>query len=645
MKNSCLKIFLAVLCGLFMLACGKDKENSPNIQEFDLSISHSSVNITEGKTFLLAVNISPDDIEHPSISWSSSNSAVAAVDDTGLVSALVEGEAVITAAFANNAKKVICNVSVCKASGVSYTVALDKTSAMLTEGKTMTLIATVTPQLSNDIQLMWYSSNQNIASVDASGVIKGVKEGETSVYAMLSDGTVSELCAIKVYRASAYDYKYRLVLKDKGATSYSTGRPEEFLSQRSIQRRNTQNITIDETDLPISDEYIGAIKAVGGGIVAKSKWLNTVVVHCTEPYMLEEYKKLPFVEDAVYVWRGTKAKAFGLSSISKTKLAPDKMNVSPALSKTGKSHYGYAWGNIENHKGNEIHDSGYRGNGIEVAVIDAGFINVPTLKAAGNMRIKGTKSFIYNDERVYDNTDAHGTWVLTTMAYNKPGTYVGSAPEASYWLLRTEDVNSEFPVEEDYWIAAIEFADSVGVDIVNTSLGYEYFDDSSLNYKLSDSDGKTAPMSRAADIAVAKGIDIVVSAGNSGHYVLAPGDAHNILTVGSVGKDGSIASSSSNGITVDGRVKPDVVGLGNPACVIETNNNIAYYGGTSFSSPIVCGLTACLRQAYPTLTSKELLNVMKKSGDRAAGPQPPYGCGIPDMQKAMQLAKAIADSK
>ena len=233
--------------------------------------------------------------------------------------------------------------------------------------------------------------------------------------------------------------------------------------------------------------------------------------------------------------------------------------------------------------------------------------------------------------------------VLSCIGMNQPHVMIGTAPEASFWLLRSEDEYSEHLVEQDYWAAAIEFADSVGVDVVNTSLGYYAFDDKSKDYRYRDLDGHFALMSRQAAKAADKGMIVVCSAGNSGSgpwkKTTPPGDADNVLTVGAISKKGELAPFSSIGNTADGRVKPDVMAVGLGSDVMGTDGILRRANGTSFSSPIMCGMVTCLWQALPNLTAKEIIELVRRSGDRAKYPDNIYGYGIPDMWKAYQSAK------
>jgi subtilisin family serine protease len=287
-----------------------------------------------------------------------------------------------------------------------------------------------------------------------------------------------------------------------------------------------------------------------------------------------------------------------------------------------------------------LHEAGFKGQGMTIAVVDGGFHNFDRIPALDNVKVLGTKDFVNPNSDIYAEA-THGLSVLSCMATNKPGVMIGTAPEASYWLLRSEDSDSEYPIEQDYWVAAVEYADSVGVDLINTSLGYNEFDDSSMDFKLRDLNGKHSVISRAASRLADKGMILVCSAGNSGNSVwkkiTPPGDAENVLTVGAiVWQTGVIASFSSVGNTQDGRVKPDVVAAGVRADVINSHGSQGKANGTSFASPIMCGMVACLWQACPTLTAKEVIELVRQAGDRAEFPDNIYGYGIPDMWKAYQ---------
>ncbi len=449
------------------------------------------------------------------------------------------------------------------------------------------------------------------------------------------------LITVSLLAAQNYNYQFRLFLKDKGKTSYSIDKPEKFLSQKALERRQKQGIVVNSSDLPISDEYIKAVERVGGVVIAKSKWLQTITVHCSDTLLVQEYKKLPFVSDARFVWKGKPV-------VKKER--NDSVVKYPAMETVSfGNYYGRADRNIKINNGHKLHDAGFKGKGMEIAVIDAGFNHLPEIEMLDNVDIKGYKGFIYEHDDLFENANQHGLNVLSCIGTNKPMQFIGTAPEASFWLFSTEDSRSEFPVEEDYWAAAIEYADSVGVDVVNTSLGYNNFDKPATSYTHQDLDGKTAFITRAANYAARKGMLLVISAGNSGdsewRKITPPSDAIDILTVGAVKRDSIIAPFSSRGMTADLRVKPDVMALGLMSAVVDDRGKVSLKAGTSFSSPIMCGMVACLWQAFPTLTNLEIIDVVRKSSDQYETYNEDYGYGLPDMEKAMALAKEIADTK
>jgi len=483
-------------------------------------------------------------------------------------------------------------------------------------------------------EVEWRVENPRIAEVTTEGIVWPKGAGITYVFAKLQNGKGEAKCKIIV--TDGNDYKFRLVLTDKGKSDFSIGNPEAFLSRKAIERRRKRNIPIDESDLPISKAYLKAITDIGGTIVTQSKWLNTVSVSLQDQFLIDKYKALPFVKEVILVYVGKR----------KQPSADPKYTDSPQDGNSGNIgssiNYGSAALNITTVKGEALHQQGFRGAGMDIAVIDAGFLQLKNNPAFNNIHIKGAKSFVYENDDPY-SIDTHGVWVTSCMAVNKPGSFVGTAPEANYWLLRTEDSTSEFPIEEDYWTSAIEFADSAGVDLVNSSLsysdGYSYL---TQKYTAKDMDGKTAFASRAANMAFRKGIFIVNCAGNEQKWVGTPADSPNVLTLGSVNSNRNQSGFTSWGVTPDGRIKPDVMAMGGGASVINTSGTAENRSGTSYASPIMCGLVACLWQAYPTLTNSDLMEIIRKSADRADQPELPFGYGIADMKKAMELAKVKA---
>lgn len=448
--------------------------------------------------------------------------------------------------------------------------------------------------------------------------------------------------SLQLLYAQDYEYKFRLTLKDKGMTSYSADRPEDFLAAKAIERRQRQGLKVDASDFPISEEYLKKIEQTGGIIVAKSKWLSTVSVHCSDSLMVDKLTALPFVSSAKFVWRGKTQEA---KPIIKDSIPPYYFIVNDTI----KNYYGLGWNNIKIHNGHKLHQAGYRGKGMDIAVIDAGFRNLPYIEFLDNVNVSEHKSFIADNGNLFDGSNEHGLNALSCIATNKPYRFIGTAPEATYRLLMSEDSRSEYPIEEDYWVAALEYADSVGVDVVNSSLGYYKFDAPSDSITYSMMDGNTMLSSRAAAKAVQKGMFLVCSAGNEGNdkwkKITSPADARGVLTVGAIRRDSIIAPFSSHGYTADVRVKPDVVAVGSYVPLVGGNGQLAMKAGTSFSSPIMCGLVACLWQAFPTLTNRDLLDVIQKSSDRYDNPDETYGYGIPDMEKAMQLAENIVKTK
>lgn len=441
------------------------------------------------------------------------------------------------------------------------------------------------------------------------------------------------LIIITLYNLNIFStegYMFRVQLKDKGQTGYTIDKPEEFLSKRAIERRKRQNISIDNSDLPISSAYINVIEELGCTVVAKSKWLQTVSIYCNDSLFVEKINQLDFVDSTTFAWKGDTARTTA-RELPRSKRFVEKP----------KSEYGYGDVQIKTVNGNFLHKEGYKGKGMEIAVIDAGYTNLKEILLLDNVSIKGVKDFVYNGNNIFESSD-HGLKVLSVMASNRPNIFVGTAPEAKYWLLRSEDSRSEFPIEEDYWAAAAEYADSIGVDIINASLGYHTFNAPAKSYTHEQLDGKTAYITRAANMAASKGIFVEVSAGNDGaniwEKIAFPSDAANVLTVGAIARDSTIAYFSSRGLTADGRIKPDVVAVGFSTAVIASTGEVDLANGTSFSGPVMSGLAACLWQSAPSLTNIELLDIIRKSSDKYATPDGIYGYGIPNMKTAFLLA-------
>ncbi len=432
-------------------------------------------------------------------------------------------------------------------------------------------------------------------------------------------------------------YKFRIYLKDKGYNEYTLEDPSPYLSQKSIERKRVQKVEVEETDFPISNDYFSLLQKAGGKVVSHSKWFKTIVVRVNDSLKINEISSLSFVDSVQYVWRGS------IGNYDKSLRPRINQNITLRDHPTD-TVYGYCNDQFKLHNATLLLNSGYRGKGIEIGVIDAGFTNFDVIPAFNTTNFLGYSNFV--PEGDIFSSSAHGTKVLSTMAVDIPGLMMGSAPDASYYLLRSEDVASEFPVEEDYWVRAIEYADSIGLDLINTSLGYNNFDDIELSYSHNDLNGETSLMSRAADLAYEKGMLIVVSAGNEGNKQwqksTPPGDAKNVIAVGAVGTDSLIASFSSHGIMADGRVKPDLVSVGKHAITISEDGTIGKTNGTSLSSPFLAGLIASLWSVNPELHRSEIIDIIKRSSDRYEKADSIYGYGIPDFQKALtEVQKTI----
>ena len=448
------------------------------------------------------------------------------------------------------------------------------------------------------------------------------------------------LLALTLFAAGAHaqqdTLKYRISLKDKAATVYSLDHPEAFLSEKAIARRQKQHLPIDSTDLPVCRKYVDEIRRQGVHIVVTGKWENFVTVSCNDSTLIDRIAALPFVRTTEKVWMAPPADKPSMST------GRDSLVNNPAVHPD--SIYGLAVSQIQLSKGDKLHDAGFKLQCMTIAVIDAGFHNADKITAMRNIRVLGTKDFVNPQSDIYAES-SHGMMVLSCIGMNQPDIMTGTAPEASFWLLRSEDEYSEHLVEQDYWVAAVEFADSVGVDVLNTSLGYYTFDDKSKDYKYRELDGHHALMSRQASRIADKGMVLVCSAGNSGmgswKKITPPGDAENVITVGAIDKKSVLAPFSSIGNTADNRIKPDVVAVGLGADVIGTSGNQSKANGTSFSSPIMCGMVTCLWQACPDLTAKEIIRIVRQAGDRSGFPDNIYGYGVPDMWKAYQTYKEM----
>ena len=439
-------------------------------------------------------------------------------------------------------------------------------------------------------------------------------------------------------KALATDYYFYVQFADKNETPYSLSNPSEYLSERAIERRQYFRLSCDSTDLPVNPNYLQTIKTNGFRIHNKTKWLNGATVITSDSASVALLKTFPFVKQIEYTGKlndGTKKKPTQRKSVEQT---------------DDSGNYGYADAQIAQINGKYLHNKTYRGEDIHIGVLDAGFYDVDKMSAFSNLRIEnrllGTKDFINPESNIFQE-NSHGASVLSTMASKIDGQYIGTAPDASYWLVRTENSGPEYSMEMDFWVSGIEFLDSVGIDVVNSSLGYTVFDDPNMNFTYSDMNGETARISRAATMAADKGIIVVNSAGNEGgsgwKYIGAPADAKNIITVGAVMSDGTASSFSSFGPTFDGRVKPEIAAWGTQTALMNINGNFNG-NGTSFSAPIIAGMMACFLQLakdqYSFISLDDLFQYVFRSGNTYNSPNERLGYGIPDFEKAADLLLA-----
>jgi len=433
---------------------------------------------------------------------------------------------------------------------------------------------------------------------------------------------------------------------DKPSESSYLASPITMLSQRAIDRRTRYNIPFDSKDVPIEATYINQVKAQTGiTVLAKSKWLNALHIKGTQ-IDINNLINLSFVASIDFADKSLNS---GAKTIVKNKLVEknDKLDF------TTNFNYGNATNQIQMIKGDVLHQNNFTGQGMEIAIIDAGFPNVDTYAAfqriRDNNQILGGYDFVNRSNNFYTG-HYHGMAVLSTIAGYIDNQFVGTAPDAKFYLFISEDSSQETPLEESLWIEAAEKADSLGVDVINTSLGYTTFDNPNYNYSYSDMDGKTTFISRGAEIAFSRGMILVNAAGNEGssswHYISAPADATSVLSIGAADATGTIASFSSFGPTSDGRIKPDVDAQGANVYIINSAGSIATSNGTSFASPIMTGVITCLWEAFPNKTNAEIIQLVKESGSLYANPTAQEGYGIPNFESVHNILNVeLLDNK
>ena len=450
--------------------------------------------------------------------------------------------------------------------------------------------------------------------------------------------------------------RYIIRFKDKGTNPFSISNPSQYLTQRALDRRTRYNIAIDSSDLPITPRYIDSVRLAGTvTILNSSKWLNQVAIKTSDAAALAKINSFPFVMGTSPVGSRTAP-----GDIPVNKLLDSSLHNTSFPPTTGRPenvngyyNYGKSNGQVKIHQGDFLHNHGFRGEGMQMTVLDAGFyhyLSLPTFDSIRtNNQILGTWDFVANETSV-DEDYVHGMQCLSTIAANIPGTFVGTAPKTKFYLYRTEDVSSEYPIEEQNLAAGAERSDSLGVDLCSISLGYNEFDNTQFNYTYADMNGNTSISARAVDFAAKKGMLMVIAAGNQGndplppipgiswHYLITPSDADSVLSVGAVDTTAQVAGFSSYGPSIDGQIKPGVAAVGWLAVVANSTTGLPNYGnGTSFATPNMAGISTCLWQAFPEISNMGIIDALELSASKYNNPDDRIGYGIPDAKKAFVI--------
>jgi hypothetical protein len=438
--------------------------------------------------------------------------------------------------------------------------------------------------------------------------------------------------------------RYIIRFKDKGTNPYSLNNPSAYLSLRAIDHRTKYAIAIDSTDLPVTPRYIDSIRLTGAvTILNASKWLNAISIQTTDNAALTRINSLPFVQSVSGIALRTTNQAskgdkfeiergYPSSTLRETDIADNFFN------------YGSSFDQVHIHNGEFLHNIGLQGQNMVIGMLDGGFNNYQSVKAFDSARTNGqflsVYDFVAKDNSVNEDSP-HGMECLSTIAANIPGQFVGTAPKASFHLFRTEDVSAEYPIEEFNWVCGAERVDSLGGDVISSSVGYTGFDApfTSANHSYADMNGNTSMGAIGADLAAKKGILVVNSAGNEGDkpwkYIVTPADGDSVLAVAAVTATGAVANFSSYGPSSDGQIKPDVASVGFGTIVQFPNNTIGGNNGTSFACPNMAGLATCLWQGFPEFNNVKIINALRQAGSKASSPDDRIGYGIPDVKKAL----------
>ncbi|RYY98189.1 MAG: T9SS type A sorting domain-containing protein [Chitinophagaceae bacterium] len=440
--------------------------------------------------------------------------------------------------------------------------------------------------------------------------------------------------------------RYLVKFRNKGFNSFSLANPGAFLAQRSIDRRARYGIAYDSTDLPVTQRYLDSLRSVPNvTILNASKWLNQVSIRATDAGAISRISAMPFVQSVAAISARSGGAPGGSGRHDKLE-QPEGTAVAGRFAGTEADSYNYGQSanQVRIHNGQFLHNIGLHGEGFVIGVLDAGFQNYLTVSSLDSVRrngqILGVYDFVALDGSVNED-NAHGMECFSAIAANQPGTFVGTAPEANFYLYRTEDAGSETPIEMHNWVCGAERVDSVGGDLISSSLGYYDFDApfQSFNHPFSDLNGNTTMPAIGADLAAKKGIMVVNAAGNEGANawgrIITPADGDSVLAVGAVNGAGAPASFTSRGPSADGQVKPDLVSVGVGTIIQYPSGLIAGGNGTSFATPNFAGLVTCLWQGFPEYNNIKILEALRRSGHRFANPSDTVGYGIPDVRKAL----------
>ncbi len=459
---------------------------------------------------------------------------------------------------------------------------------------------------------------------------------------------IAGLILISLLTEAQYS-RYIVSFKNKNGTPFTLNNPSQFLSAKSLLRRSRQNILIDSTDLPVTPAYIDSVRSIANvRILNKSNWLNQVCISTTDPNALARINSFSFVKVAAPVALRSIFPTVYTRKAEQPELPVARINNENSVT-ANSLNYGNSLSQVHLHNGEYLHNQGFTGEGMTIAILDAGFFGYKTNPMFDSVRLQsrvlGEWDFVAGEQSVNeDNT--HGMYCFSILAANRPGSMVGTSPKARFYLYRTEDVGSEYPVEEQNWAAGAELADSLGVEMISSSLGYSDFDDHSFDHSYAQRDGNTSIITRAADLAAKKGMIVRNSAGNDGassndlKYVICPADGDSVTAVGAVDANGIIAAFSSWGPNSAGKLKPNIVSLGVATTIAGTDGNPATLNGTSLANPNIAGLIACFWQAFPEFSNMTIIDAVQKSSSKYSNPDNRYGYGIPNFKKAFSILVA-----